>query len=396
LSVCWLILVVAAAPTPHSRPFLSFMSVAPTSSASSAGLLSPVRIVVDCMGGDHGPSITLPAAKHFLDAHPDAELVLVGLADALAPAQAWPRTTLVTCTEVVTMDDPVEVALRRKKDSSMRVAISQLKAQGEQPPLGHACVSAGNTGALMGLARYLLKTVDGIDRPALASVMPNMKDGFTTVLDLGANVDCTAEHLLQFAVMGSALVSAVDGKETPLVGLLNIGEEQIKGNETIKKAGELLRAAHEKGLLNFHGNVEGNDIFKGTSDVVVCDGFVGNVALKAAEGLAGMFAAFIKQEFTRNALTKAVALVAMPVLNRFKNRVDHRRYSGAALLGLRGLVFKSHGSSDALAFEVAMNRAYDAARHRLLDRVHDQIAATLDSLPATAGDEGQAGLGRVA
>ncbi len=373
------------------------MSVAPKSSASSAGLLSPVRIVVDCMGGDHGPSITLPAARHFLDAHPDAEVVLVGLADALAPARAWPRTTLVTCTEVVTMDDPVEVALRRKKDSSMRVAIGQLKAKDDQPALGHACVSAGNTGALMGLARYLLKTVDGIDRPALATVMPNMKDGFTTVLDLGANVDCTAEHLLQFAVMGSALVSAVDGKESPSVGLLNIGEEMIKGNEVIKRAGELLRAAHDKGLLNFHGNVEGNDIFKGTSDIVVCDGFVGNVALKTAEGLAGMFAAFIKQEFTRNALTKAIALVAMPILNRFKNRVDHRRYSGAALLGLRGLVFKSHGSSDALAFEVAMNRAYDAARHRLLDRVHDQIAATLVSLPTPAdANEAQAGLGRVA
>jgi glycerol-3-phosphate acyltransferase PlsX len=373
------------------------MSVAPLSSASSAGLISPVRIVVDCMGGDHGPSVTLPAAKHFLDAHPEAELVLVGLADALAPAKSWPRTILVTCTEVVTMDDPVELALRRKKDSSMRVAISQLKATADAPALGHACVSAGNTGALMGLARYLLKTVEGIDRPALASVMPNMKDGYTTVLDLGANVDCTAEHLLQFAIMGSALVSAVDGNESPTVGLLNIGEEVIKGNEVIKAAGERLRAAHDKKLLNFYGNVEGNDIFKGTADIVVCDGFVGNVALKTAEGLAGMFAAFIKQEFTRNALTKAVALFAMPILERFKRRVDHRRYSGAALLGLRGLVFKSHGSSDALAFEVAMNRAYDAARHRLLDRVHDQIAATLENLPAPAAAvEGGAGLGRVA
>jgi glycerol-3-phosphate acyltransferase PlsX len=333
------------------------------------------------MGGDHGPTITLPAARAFLDKHADAELILVGLADAIEPARAWPRTTLVACTEVVTMEDPVEVALRRKKDSSMRVAISQLKASNDQPAAGHACVSAGNTGALMGLARYLLKTVDGIDRPALATVMPNQKDGFTTVLDLGANVDCTAEHLLQFAVMGSALVSAVDGKDSPSVGLLNIGEEMIKGSEVIKQAGELLRAASDKGLIHFHGNVEGNDIFKGTSDIVVCDGFVGNVALKTAEGLATMFAAFIKQEFTRNWLTKLVAVVAMPVLNQFKRRVDHRRYSGAALLGLRGLVFKSHGSSDALAFEVALNRAYDAARHRLLDRVHDQIAATLVSLP---------------
>lgn len=278
----------------------------------------------------------------------------------------------------------------------MRVAISQVKASADAPAAAHACVSAGNTGALMALARYLLKTLEGIDRPALATVMPNQKDGFTTVLDLGANVDCTAEHLLQFAVMGSALVSAVDGKANPSVGLLNIGEEVIKGSEVIKRAGELLRRAHDQGLIQFHGNVEGNDIFKGTSDIVVCDGFVGNVALKTAEGLASMFAAFIKQEFTRNIVTKLVALVAMPVLNRFKNRVDHRRYSGAALLGLRGLVFKSHGSSDKLAFEVALNRAYDAARHRLLDRVHDQIAATVASLP-TLVDAGDAeGVGRAA
>lgn len=350
----------------------------------SASSLPHVRLAVDCMGGDHGPSVTLPACRAFLDKHPEAELLLVGLPEALASAKDWPRATIVPATEVVTMDDPVEVALRRKKDSSMRVAINQVKAAADQPAAAQACVSAGNTGALMALARYLLKTVEGIDRPALATVMPNQKDGFTTVLDLGANVDCTAEHLLQFAVMGSALVSAVDGKESPSVGLLNIGEEAIKGSEVIKEAGELLRKASDRGLINFHGNVEGNDIFKGTSDIVVCDGFVGNVALKTAEGLASMFASFIKQEFTRTLGSKVIALIAMPVLNRFKNRVDHRRYSGAALLGLRGLVFKSHGSSDKLAFEVALNRAYDAARHRLLERVHDQIAATLDSLPPAA------------
>lgn len=369
---------------------------APSVSPHAVAPLSPVRIAVDCMGGDHGPTVTLPACQAFLAAHPDAELVLVGLPEALASARAWPRCHIVEASEVVSMDDPVEVALRRKKDSSMRVAIGQVKPGAAGPALAHACVSAGNTGALMALARYLLKTVDGIDRPALATVMPNQNDGFTTVLDLGANVDCTAEHLLQFAVMGSALVSAVDGKTSPSVGLLNIGEEVIKGSEVIKQAGELLRRAHERGLIRFHGNVEGNDIFKGTSDIVVCDGFVGNVALKTAEGLAGMFASFIKQEFTRNWVTKAVAVVAMPVLNRFKRRVDHRRYSGAALLGLRGLVFKSHGSSDALAFEVALNRAYDAARHRLLDRVHDQIAATLDSLPTTAEPATKADLGAVA
>lgn len=377
-------------------------SALPASASPVAGrhplpdLQGPVRIAVDCMGGDHGPSITLPACKAFLEHHPDAELVLVGLADAIAPAKGWSRVTLVEATEVVSMDDPVEVALRRKKDSSMRVAISQVKLGEDGASKAHACVSAGNTGALMAVARYLLKTVQGIDRPAIASVMPNQHDGYTTVLDLGANVDCSAEHLLQFAVMGSALVAAVDGKENPTVGLLNIGEEMIKGNDVIKQAGELLRQADARGAINFHGNVEGNDIFKGTTDLVVCDGFVGNVALKTAEGLASMFAAFIKQEFTRNIVTKLVALFAMPVLNRFKNRVDHRRYSGAALLGLRGLVFKSHGSSDKLAFEVALNRAYDAARHRLLDRVHDQIAATVASLPTLVEAGSSEDVGRAA
>jgi glycerol-3-phosphate acyltransferase PlsX len=343
--------------------------------------LSLVRLAVDCMGGDHGSSITLPACRAFLDRHPGAELVLVGTAEALAPAAAWPRTQSVVATEVVTMDDGIEVALRRKKDSSMRVAIEQLKASEGAEPLAHACVSAGNTGALMALARYLLKTLEGIDRPAIATVLPNRRDGFTTVLDLGANVDCTAEHLLQFAVMGSALVAAVDGTDEPSVGLLNIGEEAIKGSETIKRAGELLRAAAADGHLNFHGNVEGNDIFRGTTDIVVCDGFVGNVVLKASEGLAAMLGDFIREEFSRNALTKLAAIVAMPVLNHFKRRVDHRRYNGAALLGLRGLVFKSHGSADAFAFEHALTRAYDAARNRLLDRVHDRILETLQALP---------------
>ncbi|MDO9091962.1 MAG: phosphate acyltransferase PlsX [Rubrivivax sp.] len=343
-----------------------------------------VRIAVDCMGGDHGPLITLPACRAFLDKHPSAELVLVGAADALRPAAQWPRCNVVVATEVVTMDDSVEVALRRKRDSSMRVALQQVKAG------AHACVSAGNTGALMAVARYLLKTLDGIDRPAIATVMPNRRDGYTTVLDLGANVDCTPEHLLQFAVMGSALVSAVDGKAEPSVGLLNIGEEAIKGSETIKRAGELLRAAGEAGQINFFGNVEGNDIFKGTVDVVVCDGFVGNVLLKTSEGLASMMSDFIKQEFTRGPMSKLAALVAMPVLQRFKHRVDPRRYNGAALLGLRGLVFKSHGSADAYAFEQALARAYDAARNRLLDRVHDRLGPTLMALPAGDGASEQA------
>lgn len=346
--------------------------------------LGAVRIAVDCMGGDHGPSVTLPACRSFLARHPDAQLLLVGTHEALAPAAHWPRCTLVTASEVVAMDDPVEVALRRKRDSSMRVAISQLRAAEGSPAAGDVCVSAGNTGALMALARYILKTMDGIDRPAIAAVLPNQHDAYTTVLDLGANVDCTPEHLLQFAVMGSALVNAVDGKDEPTVGLLNIGEEAIKGSDVIKRAAALLRGAAEAGQIRFEGNVEGNDIFLGTTDIVVCDGFVGNVLLKTSEGLASMLSDFIRQEFTRNPLTKLAALVALPVLKHFKARVDPRNYNGAALLGLRGLVFKSHGSADAQAFENALARAYDAARNRLLERVHERVAAAMSGVPAGA------------
>jgi phosphate acyltransferase len=338
--------------------------------------MTSIRIAVDVMGGDHGPSITLPACRAFLAAHAQAELVLVGLPEQISAAQGWPRTRLVPATEVVLMHDPVEVALRKKKDSSMRVAIALLK--GEQPE-ADACVSAGNTGALMALARYLLKTMEGIDRPAIATSMPNQKGGFTTVLDLGANVDCGPEHLLQFAVMGSALVTSVTENESPTVGLLNVGEEAIKGSEVIKRAGELLRAADASGQIRFFGNVEGNDIFKGSADVVVCDGFVGNVALKSAEGLATMISTMLKEEFGRGGLSKLAALVALPVLKRFKSRVDHRKFNGAALLGLRGLVFKSHGSADAYAFERALERAYEAARHNLLGRVHDRVAASLQT-----------------
>jgi glycerol-3-phosphate acyltransferase PlsX len=347
--------------------------------------LQTVRIAIDVMGGDHGSAVTLPACRAFLDRHADAHLVLVGSAEALQPTRGWARCSQVVTTEVVTMDDPVEVALRKKRDSSMRVAISQLRPAADgAPATADACVSAGNTGALMAVARYVLKTLEGIDRPAIATVMPNRLDRFTTVLDLGANVDCTPEHLLQFAVMGSALVAAVEGKPEPTVGLLNIGEEAIKGSETIKRAAELLRQADARGQISFHGNVEGNDIFKGTVDIVVCDGFVGNVLLKTSEGLASMLSDFIRQEFTRSPYSKLAALVALPVLKHFKARVDPRRYNGAALLGLRGLVFKSHGSADAFAFEQALARAYDAARNRLLDRVHERIGPSLRGPAAAA------------
>ena len=339
-----------------------------------------ITIAVDCMGGDHGPKVTLPACTAFLDQHPEARLILVGLPDALQ-GYAHARATVVVASEVVTMDDPLEVALRRKKDSSMRVAVQQVKDGAAQ-----AAVSAGNTGALMAISRYVLKTLDGIERPAIAGQIPNTTGGATTVLDLGANVDCTAEHLLQFAMMGSALVSVLQDRDAPTVGLLNIGEEAIKGNEVIKQAGELLRAAGKAGDLNFYGNVEGNDIFKGVVDIVVCDGFVGNVALKTSEGLASMIGGFLKAEFSRNAFTKLAALIAYPVLRALKNRFDHRRYNGAALLGLRGLVFKSHGSADVLAFGNALNRAYDAARNNLLDRVRVRIAkaSPLLAVPADA------------
>ena len=337
-----------------------------------------VTVAVDCMGGDHGPRVTLAACHQFLKRYPHAQLLMVGLPEALS-SFSHPRARILPASEIVEMDDPVEVALRRKKDSSMRVAIEQVRD-------GHAqaAVSAGNTGALMAISRYVLKTMDGIDRPAIAGAMPNVKGGGTTMLDLGANVDSTPEHLLQFALMGSALVSVLYGIEKPSVGLLNIGEEAIKGGENIKKTSELLRSAANSGDLNFYGNVEGNDIFKGTTDIVVCDGFVGNVALKASEGLAAMVSHFLKSSFSRNIFTKIAGIIAYPALTGFKHLVDHRRHNGAALLGLRGLVFKSHGSADELAFLTALSRAYDAADHDLLARVQSQLTHAAPLLAASA------------
>lgn len=330
-----------------------------------------IRIAIDCMGGDFGLPVTIPAAVKFAQQYPDTRLLLVGLATpieaALAELRNVPRDRIdiVPASEVVTMDDPVEVALRRKKDSSMRLA-----AQAVKDGNADACVSAGNTGAWMAISRYVLKTLDGIDRPAIATSIPNQTGRVTTVLDLGANVDCSADNLLQFAIMGAALSQALDRRETPSVGLLNIGEEVIKGNEVVKEAAELLRTSP----LNFYGNVEGDDIFKGTVDVVVCDGFVGNVVLKSIEGLAKMLSGFIREEFKRNWLTLLVGAVATPVLNRLRRRVDNRRYNGAALLGLRGVVIKSHGSADAYAFGFALQRARDAVASKLLERMAQTVA----------------------
>jgi phosphate acyltransferase len=346
-----------------------------------------IKLTIDCMGGDHGPTVTVPAAVNFVRSHPDAQLMLVGIDTAIraqlkkCKALDEPALIVVPASEVVAMDDSVEVALRKKKDSSMRVALNRVK-EGE----AQACISAGNTGALMAVSRYVLKTLPGIERPAIAFALPN-PTGYTTMLDLGANVDCEPQHLLQFAEMGHALVSALGGKDRPTIGLLNIGEEVIKGNDTIKRAGELLRSS----TLNFHGNVEGDDIYKGTVDVIVCDGFVGNVALKTSEGLAQMLAGIIREEFGRSLLTKAMAVLAMPVLMRFKKRVDHRQYNGAVLLGLRGLVIKSHGSADAYAFEWAIKRGYDAVKNGVLERLVRAMEENAPPLEQAARDANGAG-----
>jgi phosphate acyltransferase len=325
-----------------------------------------LTVAVDCMGGDHGPHVTVPAVLEFQARLRDVDVVLVGLRDALEAelrargAATGPRLRVHAASEVVAMDEPPAQALRYKKDSSMRVAIDLVKS-GE----AHACVSAGNTGALMAISRFVLKTLPGIDRPAIATVLPNLKRTNTYVLDLGANVDCTAEHLLQFGIMGAMLVAAVEHKERPTVGLLNIGVEDIKGNEAVKEAARLLRDSG----LNFSGNVEGNDIYKGTVDVVVCDGFVGNVALKASEGVAQMMATTMREEFSRNLLTRLAGFIALPVIRAFRDRLDHRRYNGASLLGLRGIVIKSHGSADVFAFGQALQRAVDEVRNNVPQRI---------------------------
>lgn len=328
-----------------------------------------ITIAIDAMGGDHGPHVTVPAALKALEADGQLNIVLVGLQDAIEAelktrkATTSARLRIHHASEVVTMDESPQSALKNKKDSSMRVAINLVKS-GE----ANACVSAGNTGALMATARFVLKTLPGIDRPAIASVLPSEK-GNTYMMDLGANADCTPEHLYQFAIMGAMLVSCVEHKERPTVGLLNIGSEDIKGNEVVKQAGELLKTSH----LNFYGNVEGDDIFKGTTDLVVCDGFVGNVSLKTTEGLAHMMGKFLTQEFKRNWLTKLMALCALPVLKSFKKRLDPRRYNGASFLGLRGIVVKSHGGADQLAYLSAIHVAIEEARSGVLRRISEQL-----------------------
>src|SRR5258706_5912204 len=323
------------------------------------------------MAADHGPHVTVPPALAFQAPAGGVAVALVGTREPIE-AELKARRTLAgeklrvhPSSEVVAMDEPPAQALRYKKDSSMRVAIDLVKEGA-----AHAAVSAGNTGALMAISRFVLKTIPGIDRPAIATVLPNRKGTFTYVLDLGANVDCTPEQLMQFGVMGAMLVAAVEHKERPSVGLLNIGVEDIKGNETVKRAGELLRSSG----LNFHGNVEGDDIYKRTTDVVVCDGFVGNSLLKASEGVAKMITGFLREEFKRNPWNMLAALIAAPVINALRARMDPARYNGATLVGLKGIVIKSHGSADKRAFAHALDSALEEVRNDVPQRIAQQMA----------------------
>lgn len=322
------------------------------------------------MGGDHGIRVTAPAIADFLRRDSDCSVIAVGIQEQMTSAlqavgtEFGDRLRFRHASEVVEMHEPVASALRGKKDSSMRVMANLVK-----DGVANAAVSAGNTGALMAISRFVLKTLPGIDRPAIASIFPTMR-GHIYILDLGANVDCQAEHLRQFGIMGSLLVSALEHRERPSIGLLNIGEEDIKGSDMVKQAAELLRESD----INFYGNVEGDDIWKGTTDVVVCDGFVGNAVLKSSEGLAQMIASGLRDEFSRNLLTKIAAVVAMPVIRAFKRRFDHRAYNGAGLLGLKGIVFKSHGAADAYAFRCALERAAEAARQRLPEKIAARMA----------------------
>jgi len=324
-----------------------------------------ITVAIDCMGGDHGPHVTVPAALNFLKSNSDVDIVLVGLRDAIEAelkargARSGPRLRVHHASEVVLMDESPALALRNKKDSSVRVAVELVK-NGE----AHACVSAGNTGALMAVSRFVLKMLPGIDRPAIIAALPSMR-GSTYVLDLGANVDCGPEHLLQFAIMGATLVAAVEHKDRPTVGLLNIGEEDIKGNDVVKRAAELLRDSE----VNFIGNIEGDGIYRGEADVVVCDGFVGNVMLKASEGMVQMVRSFIRQEFMRSVIARLAGVIVMPAIYAFRKRLDPRRFNGATLLGLKGIVVKSHGSADAFGFERAIERAMEEVRNEVLHRL---------------------------
>lgn len=332
-----------------------------------------LSIALDVMGGDHGPDVVLAAALRVLKKRDDLDLLLVGdqatIESKLARLGNPDRRRLQVqhASQCVDMDESPSHALRFKKDSSMRVAIDMVKEGRAQ-----ACVSAGNTGALMATARYVLKTLPGIDRPAICTSLPTIT-GHTWMLDLGANIDSSPEHLFQFALMGTELAKAVDNNPHPSVGLLNIGEEEMKGNETVKEAANLLSG----GSLNYRGFIEGNDVYGGKVDVVVCDGFIGNIALKTGEGLAKMISHFMRREFSRNFLTRIAGLVALPVLKAFRKRIDPRRYNGASLLGLRGTVIKSHGGADEIAFASAIEVAAVVVKQQVPEHISSHLQVIL-------------------
>ena len=327
------------------------------------------KISVDAMGGDFGPPVTVPASLKILKKYENISIVLVGDSDKITKilkkkkSLNHPRISVHHTTQVVGMDELPQSALKNKKDSSMRVSINLVKEG-----VVDACVSAGNTGALMATARFVLRMLPGIDRPAISSELPS-DNGTTCMLDLGANADCTPEQLLQFGIMGSILTNVLHKKNNPSVGLLSNGSESMKGSEVVKKSAELFRDSH----LNFYGNVEGDDIFKGTTDVVVCDGFTGNISLKTTEGLAKMMANFLTLEFKRNWLTKISAIIALPVLKRFKKRLDPRRYNGASFLGLNGIVVKSHGGADEFAFIHALETTISESENDVISKIKDQL-----------------------
>ena len=333
-----------------------------------------IIIALDAMGGDFGPAVVVPAAVKVLSELPHLQIILVGDEAVVvkhielhARAIDKSRLTVKHASQKVEMDDLPSHALRGKKDSSMRVSINLVKEQ-----VAHACVSAGNTGALMATARFVLKMIAGLDRPAIMGVLPTMT-GHTHMLDMGANVDVSAESLFEFAIMGSVLSSAVENIQAPRVGLLNIGEEEIKGNERVKEAAVLLAESD----LNYIGYVEGDAVYKGVADVVVCDGFIGNVSIKTAEGVAQLMSHVIKQEFGKNVFTKIAALIAKPVLMGFKDKIDHRRYNGASLLGLQGIVIKSHGGADVLAFQYAIKDAIVEVEKNVVNRIREQLETVM-------------------
>jgi glycerol-3-phosphate acyltransferase PlsX len=339
--------------------------------------LTAIKIAIDAMGGDHGPSVTVPASVSALSKHPHLHLVLVGdeavLQQALlSRSYDANRLTILHASQRVEMDEEPAQALRSKKDSSMRVAINQVK-EGKVS----ACVSAGNTGALMATARFVLKTLPGIDRPAIVSTFPTYKSNKNLrMLDLGANVDSKPESLVQFAVMGSVLASAVDNIANPKVYLLNIGEEEIKGNEQVKQTSQLLSQLKQ---INYAGFIEGDAIYHGDADVIVCDGFVGNIALKTSEGVSIFISKLIKEAFMRNWWTKLVGLMVKPILKPFKKRVDPARYNGATFIGLNGTVIKSHGGASARGFVCAIEEAMIGVEKNIPERIRHEVEQLLKS-----------------